>query len=119
MPARSAEECDRLFEQRINAGDLEGLVGLYAEDATFVPQEGDALHGKAAIREALGGFVAMKPRLTMHITRVIPVGKDLAMIFNDWTMIAGGQEGSGKAIEIMRRQADGSWLFVLDAPFGR
>jgi ketosteroid isomerase-like protein len=25
----------------------------------------------------------------------------------------------GRAIEVSRRQADGSWLFVLDDPFGR
>jgi uncharacterized protein (TIGR02246 family) len=119
MPAHTPEECDHMFEERINAGDLDGLVALYESDATFVPQEGDALHGTAAIRAALAGFVAMKPTLKMKITRVIPVGKDLAMIYNDWTMTAGGQNGSGKAIELMRRQADGTWRFALDAPFGR
>ena len=119
MPARTAEECDQLFEQHINAGNLEGLVALYEPDATFVPQEGEAVHGTAAIRAALAGFVAMKPKLKMGITRVIPVGKDLAMVYNDWTMTAGGQPGAGKAIELMRRQADGTWRFALDAPFDR
>ena len=75
MPARTAEECDQLFEQHINAGNLDSLVALYEPDATFVPQEGEALHGSAAIRAALAGFVAMKPKLKMGITRVIPVGK--------------------------------------------
>jgi uncharacterized protein (TIGR02246 family) len=119
MPAKTPEECDHLFEVHINAGDLDGLVALYEADATFVPQEGDALHGTAAIRGALTGFVAMKPTLRMKITRVIPIGKDLAMIYNDWTMTARGQAGTGKAIELMRRQADGTWRFALDAPFGR
>ena len=119
MSARTAEECDQLFEQHINAGNLDGLVALYEPDATFVPQEGEAVHGAAAIRAALAGFVAMKPKLEMGITRVIPIGKDLAMIYNDWTMTAGGQTGAGKAIELMRRQPDGTWRFALDAPFGR
>jgi uncharacterized protein (TIGR02246 family) len=119
MLARTAEECDQLFERHINAGNLDGLIELYESDATFVPQEGEALHGTAAIRAALAGFVAMKPKLKMGITRVIPVGKDLAMIYNDWTMTAGGQTSGGKAIELMRRQADGTWRFALDAPFGR
>ena len=119
MSARTPEECDRLFEERINAGDLDGLVALYQPDATFVPQEGEAAHGSAAIRGALAGFVAMKPKLKMNVTRVIPIGKDLAMIYNDWSMTAGGQASTGKAIELMRRQADGTWRFVLDAPFGR
>lgn len=119
MPARTAEECDQLFEQHINAANLDGLVALYEPNATFVPQEGEPLRGTAAIREALAGFVAMKPRLTMNVTRVIPIGADLAMLYNDWSMTAGGQSATGKAIELMRRQADGTWRFVLDAPFGR
>jgi uncharacterized protein (TIGR02246 family) len=119
MSARTPEACDNLFEQRINAGDLDGLVALYEANATFVPQAGDALHGTTAIRQALAGSVAMKPTLKMKITRVIPIGEDLAMIYNDWTMTAGGQNGTGKAIELMRRQPDGTWRFVLDAPFGR
>jgi ketosteroid isomerase-like protein len=41
------------------------------------------------------------------------------MLYNDWTMTAGGQTAAGKAIELMRRQADGTWRFALDAPFGR
>jgi uncharacterized protein (TIGR02246 family) len=119
MPARTAEECDGLFEERINAGDLDGLVALYEPNATFVPQDGEALHGTAAIREALAGFVAMQPKLKMNVTRVIPIGSDLAMLYNDWSMVAGGRAAAGKAIELMRRQADGTWRFVLDAPFGR
>ncbi len=119
MPARTAEECDALFEERINAGDLDGLVALYEPNAAFVPQDGEVLHGTAAIREALAGFVATKPRLKMNVTRVIPIGTDLAMLYNDWTMTAGAQTATGKAIELMRRQADATWRFVLDAPFGR
>ena len=124
MPARTPQECDNLFEQRINAGDLEGLVALYERQATFVPQEGEPVTGTDAIRQALSGFVAMKPKLKMGVTKVITAGADLAVLYNDWSMSATGPDGSaikttGKAVEVMRRQADGTWLFVVDAPFAR
>src|SRR5713101_3240370 len=60
MAARTPEECDRLFAQYINAGNLDALVGLYEPRATFVPQQGAPVTGAAGIREALGGFVAMR-----------------------------------------------------------
>jgi uncharacterized protein (TIGR02246 family) len=124
MSARSPEDCDRMFEQRVNAGDLEGLVALYEPRASFVPQQGDAATGTAAIREALAGLVAMKPKLKMGIKRVVTAGDDVAVVYNDWSMSAVGPDGAaldmvGKAIEIVRRQADGTWRFLVDDPFAR
>jgi uncharacterized protein (TIGR02246 family) len=124
MAARTPEDCDRLFAQYLNAGNLDALVSLYEARASFVPQEGATVHGLAGIREALAGVVAMKPKLTMNVTKVVAAGDDLAVLYNDWTMTATGPDGaavngSGKAIEIVRRQADGTWRFAVDDPFGR
>ena len=46
------------------------------------------------------------------------------MLYNDWRMTVTGPDGnaaesSGKAIEIVRRQADGSWKYVVDDPNAR
>ena len=124
MSARTPEDVDRLFGEFLNSGSLEGLVSLYEAGAAFVPQEGDAIVGRDGIREALSGFVAMKPRIKMNVVRVVSMGDDLAMLYNDWSLAATGPDGkpaetSGKATEIVRRQKDGTWLFVCDAPFMR
>jgi uncharacterized protein (TIGR02246 family) len=124
MAARTAEECDELFARYINAGDLDSLVGLYEVDGNLVQQDGSAAHGRAAIRAALTGFVAMRPKLVMNVTRVVRAGDDLAVLYNDWSMTAKGPDGqptamTGKAIEIVRRQSDGGWLFAVDDPFAR
>ena len=49
---------------------------------------------------------------------------DVAVLYNDWTGSMTGPDGvempvTGKAIEVCRRQADGTWLFVVDDPWGR
>jgi len=124
MAARTPEDCDRLFAEHINRGDLDALVGLYEPQASFVPQGAEAVHGLDAIRQALAGFVAMKPRLTMNVTKVVRAGDDLAVLYNNWSMSATAPDGTaisstGKAIEIARRQPDGTWRFALDDPFGR
>jgi len=123
MPARTPEECDALFAVSINRGDLEGLVALYEPKGCLVQQEGPA-SGTAAIREALAGFVAMKPKVTMNVTKVVRAGDDLAVLYNEWSLTAKGSDGnpiamSGKALEIVRRQPDGTWLFAVDDPFAR
>jgi len=47
--------------------------------------------------------------LTSHFTRSDPVaGPDGAII-----------EQRGKAVEVVRRQADGTWRFAIDDPFAR
>ena len=79
MRARNPEDLHRLFATALNAGDLDGLMSLYAPDAALVPQPRQAAVGKAAIREALAGFLVMKPVFTLT-TRGIVKTADLALL---------------------------------------
>jgi len=108
----------------MNAGDLDALVALYEATATLITQEGTAATGHAAIRAALGPIVAAKPSIRMHVVRSDPAGGDLAVLYNDWHLTVVGPTGdtidvAGKAIEIVRRQPDGTWRFVYDDPNAR
>ena len=108
----------------MNAGDLDGLASLYEPGGALVQPDGSLAVGPAAIRESFRGLVATKPRITMGVVRILRTGDDLAMLYNDWSMEATGPDGAkvnstGKAIELIRRQSDGSWLFAMDDPFGR
>lgn len=38
-----------------NAGELDGVVAAYAEDAVYLPPHHEAVHGREAIREYLKG----------------------------------------------------------------
>ena len=103
MPARTPDEIDTLFADALNAGDLAALVALYEPEASLMPSPGNVVVGKAAIGEALAGFLAAKP--SMKITAMTgPDGQPATM--------------SGRSVEVVRRQADGNWLFAIDFPFG-
>ena len=119
MPARSPEEVDALFEKALNAGNLEGLVALYEPDATLISQPGHEAKGHDAIREALSPLVAGKAQIDLKVEKTVRSGEELAATYGVWTMKAGDQEISGKTIEVVRRQPDGTWLFVIDDPFAR
>ena len=122
MPARSPEELDRLFASIMNAGDLDGLVDLYEPQATLTPQPGTVVMGARAIREALGGFMAAKPKITLT-SKVLAQTGDIALTTSKWDLSGTGADGkpmkmSGQGVEVARRQPDGTWRFVIDSPWG-
>jgi uncharacterized protein (TIGR02246 family) len=124
MPAKTPEECDALSVVHLNGGNLEGLLALYEPRATFVRQGEAPARGTAAIRECLAAFVAIHPKFTTDIAKTITLDDGLALLYVDWNLTAKGPDGSavtmsGKAIEVARRQQDGTWLFVMIDLFGR
>jgi len=62
------EEVLKSIVDGINTGNLDALMTLYEADAAFATQPGSLAHGLASVRQALGGFVAMKgaDRPTAH-----------------------------------------------------
>jgi uncharacterized protein (TIGR02246 family) len=124
MPPETPEECDRLFGEHVNAGDLEALLALYEPGCSLVRRDGGVAQGHAEIRLVLSRLLAMQPGMSTEIVKVVRAGDELALVYNDWRMSAkrgDGQpvEASGKAIEVVRRQPDGTWRFILDDPFAR
>ena len=66
----------------------------------------------------------MRPTMRTDVVKVMRAGDDLAVVYNDWSMTAKRADGTpleraGKALEIVRRQADGTWRFAIDDPFAR
>jgi ketosteroid isomerase-like protein len=106
----------------INSGDLESLMPLYESEAAFATQPGDLAHGSPGVREALSGFIAMNGKLDLEVTRVLEVD-DLALVLGAWTFNGPGPDGEPVRLEarnadVLRRQPDGTWRFVIDNPWG-
>lgn len=118
MPATKPEECDVLFEKYVNEGNIDALVDLYEPEATLVSAPGQLASGREAIRAALGPLLSMGMKVKLNVTQTIVAG-DIAVTYNDWTGKAGEVELAGKAMEICRKQADGTWRFIIDDPYAR
>jgi uncharacterized protein (TIGR02246 family) len=119
---RDPVELDHMFEEALNAGDIDALVALYEPGAALMPSPGKVVVGAAAIREALAGFLAAKPTITTS-GRLVAQAGDIALLANRWTLALTGPDGkpmsmSGNAVEVARRQPAGHWLFAMDLPFG-
>ena len=110
------------FAGALNSGDVELLLALYEPDAVLVPFPGERAVGKAAIREALAGLLALNGRMTSQNNYCLRVG-ELALLQGQWRLTCTGEDGqtveqTARSAEIVRQQADGSWLYVIDHPFG-
>jgi len=122
MSATAPEQAQQLFVQNFNAGNIEGLVSLYEPTATFVPFPGEPISGHAAIREALNGFLALKGHMQISIDKVFRAN-DIALLFSTWILRGTDPGGNpvqltGQTSDVVRLQADGTWLFVIDNPQG-
>jgi uncharacterized protein (TIGR02246 family) len=124
MPARTPEDCDHLLGEYLSSGSVDDILTLYEANAIFVTQDRQRLSGHGALREVMTAFAGARPKLHPNLILVARQGDDLAIIYNDWTLTAAGADGatgeqSGRAIEVIRRQADGTWKFAFDDPFAR
>ena len=77
---------------------------------------------EAALREALHGFLAIEGDFMLE-TRYAARNGDLALISNSWRLVGKDPSGqplelTGRSAEVVRRQPDGRWLFMLDHAYG-
>ncbi len=108
--AMAPEDITRLFVERSNAGDAEGVAALYEEGAVMAFPPGQVTVGREAIRELWARFLADRPTFRPEPPLPTLVSGDLALTATPPSDVKGAR------VQVCRRQADGSWLRVLDHP---
>lgn len=106
----------------INRGDLNSLMTLYEADACFAPQPGQLAKSLESVRESLRNFIDLKGKLDLKVKRVLQAS-DLALVITEWSFNGTGPDGNpvnlaSKSADVLRHQADGTWQFVIDNPWG-
>jgi len=109
MPACRPEDVHRRFAEAMNAGDLKALTELYPARAGA-----GARKGSAALRDLL----TLKPHITVETRSVVRTG-EVALLGSRWRLDGTTPEGravelSGTGTELVRREADGSWRYVVE-----
>ncbi len=108
--AARPEELTRLFVERANAGDADGLAALYEPEAVVAFPPGRTTSGREAIRGLYEQMLKQVPRMEPEESFAPLVAGDLALTSTR------RRDGRGIRLQVARRQADGTWLRVLDWP---
>ena len=115
MPAKSPEDICSLFQQSMAEGDIEGLLSLYDREAVIMDKSGEVKKGEEGLRQNLAPFAAVKARFDFAIKEIIQTG-DIALMHTKWN-VSGPQTMTVYAIEVARRQLDGTWRWLIGDPF--
>jgi len=115
MPANNPEDICRLFQQYMAAGDLDAVLSVFDHEAILVNESGDVTQGGDGLRQELALFAAMKTHFAYTIKKVVQSG-DIALIHTEW-QVSFPQRISVYAIEVARRQPDGTWRWLIGDPF--
>lgn len=113
MPVTNLDDLYPTFQRLARAKDLTGLLELYEPTARIAASPGRVVEGHEAIAKALEGLLSMgeSPTLTARYTFETPDGLALSSCAYTVGMV------SGNSAEVLRRQPDGSWKYILDNPF--
>ena len=122
MSATNPDDLLQTFFRAFNTHDLNAVMALYEPEPTMATEPGQLAQGRVAVRQALTGFLAMKPTLTAEKFKVI-TANDLALSIIKWTLIGTDPDGgplhlNGTSTDVMRKQPNGQWLFAIDNPWG-
>ena len=107
------------WAQNWNAGQLEGIVDAYAEDAVYLPPHHEAVHGRDAIREYLKAPLSHGVSdLAFDVTYIKQQGQ-IAWDVGTYRMSVPQSSGTkredhGKYLSVWKRIGK-KWLLVADA----
>ncbi len=112
------QETVHALDRALMAGDVDGIVALYDEQAFVVPQPGAEARGTDAIRALYAEFVKLGAKIEQHVERVLEAD-GIALYLSRWTStLPNGQSQEAVATVVLRQQAGGGWKVVIDSAQG-
>ncbi len=122
MKVYKPEDMNAAFAEAFNSGNIENLVALYEPEAVLVPRPGQVVEGVEAIRAALQELVGINATMRSE-NRYALVRGDIALLRAEVHLVGTAPDGTRLEVnnhtsEVVRRQPDGSWLYIIDHPYG-
>lgn len=112
------QEMNETFARAFNSRKLESLLTLYETDAVHLDGSGSSATGLDAIGAELARLLEA-PGIMVSRNNFCVVHGDVALLRADFALRDGDRlVASGSTAELVRRQADGTWLYVIDHAAG-
>lgn len=108
--AAEPEDVTRLVVERLNAGDAAGVAALYEPHAVLAYPADHPTSGREDIRGVYEAMIGAGVRFGQEAPLPSVRCGDLALTSTR------SADDTGVRVQVVRRQADGSWLRVIDRP---
>lgn len=114
----NANEC---YALAFNSKDIELLISLYEEKAKLISNNIEIV-GKESIKIELQKYLQLDGQMKIK-NRFTTQLEDVALLGSTWEIEYKNRQGeiskiNGLGSEVVRQQADGTWLFIIDNPLG-
>jgi ketosteroid isomerase-like protein len=104
------EDVTRLVAERLNAGDVAGVAALYEPQAVLAYPADQPTTGRDAIQAIYQKMADAGVKFGIETPLPTVRFEDLALTSTR------SADNTGVRVQVLRRQADGSWLRVIDRP---
>jgi ketosteroid isomerase-like protein len=103
----------REFAEAANAGNVDGMMMIYADDAVLMPPNAPEFNGRASIKQFWSGLIAAaKPKVTLMPGKIME-SCDMATEVGRYELTIGPMKDEGKYVVTWRR-TNGEWRAVAD-----
>ena len=121
MAVARPEDMNGAFAEAVSSGDVERVLALYEPHALLTPRPGERARGLQEIRAALEELLSLGGTMESRNVDCMEVG-EIALLQGEWRLEGAAPDGSpfeltSRTAEVVRRQPDGSWLYVIDHAF--
>jgi uncharacterized protein (TIGR02246 family) len=108
--------------EEFNKGNISFLLTLYEKDACFASRPGQVVKGLENIRTSMQSFIDIGVKLEAKVKRIFQTN-NLALLITEWSINGTEPDGepinlTGRGTVVLRRQSDGTWLMVIENPWG-
>ncbi|MNR83764.1 hypothetical protein D3C72_145490 [compost metagenome] len=118
------DDVSRVLVQALETGDIETSVAVYEASAVLFSKSGRTMVGLEAIRKNNAALIALKPTFAIDFIK-FTVSGDGTLATNRMKADLSWQDAEGKLVqasvdtlEVLRKQEDGSWRYIIDDPYG-
>jgi len=117
LPKR-AEDAHSALAAAYNTGDADTVLSMYDVNGIIVAEPGNPVSGKEKFEAAVKAILAIKGKMEIKTVYCLQSG-DIAVGRSQWSITDGNEtKVSAKGVEVMKRQADGTWKVIIDHAFG-
>ncbi len=102
----------REFGEAASAGNVDGMMAIYAYDIVLMPPNAPEFRGLAAVRQFWSGMAAAKPKVTLTPVTILE-SCELATEIGRYELTIGPMKDEGKYVVTWRR-TNGEWRAIAD-----